>query len=227
MKLSDETIGVLKNFATINPNIVVNRGFVLKTISEAKNILAEAKVGEDFPREFGIYDLNEFLSVLGMFDEPELEFSEDGNSVQIIGEGNQSVKYFFSDKSILTTPQKDVTMPKTEVSFSLSEAQLNQLRKASGALGATDVVIKGEADESYVTVVVTDIKDATSNSFDMRLDSGVLRPTEGFSLVFNIANFKFVSGDYDVAISSKLISQFSSGNTKYWVALEKSSKFGV
>ena len=225
MKLSDETISVLKNFATINPNIVVRRGFLLKTISEAKNILATAKVAEDFPLEFGIYDLNEFLSVVSMFDEPELQFSEDGNSVKVVGEGNQSVKYFFSDQSILTTPQKDVTMPDTEVEFSINEAQLNQMRKASGALGVTDVVVK-KADDNTLSLVVTDIKDATSNSFELNLTNEVKIPSEDFSLVFNISNFKFINGDYKVNISSKLISQFTSGNVQYWVALEKSSKFG-
>lgn len=226
MKLSTETLAVLKNFATINPNIVVRGGSTLKTISEAKNILATAQVEEQFPQEFGIYDLNGFLSVVGMFEDPELIFSDDGNSVRVVGEGNQSVNYFFSDVSILTSPQKDVTMPPTEVEFSLTEAQLMQLRKASSAIGVTDVLIKGEEGQSHIDVMVTDIKDSTSNSFDLRLE-GVTRPDEPFSLVFNIANFKFVSGDMKVALSSKLISQFETKKVTYWVALEKTSKFGA
>lgn len=225
MKLSAETLSVLKNFATINPNIVVREGSTLKTISEAKNILATAVVTETFPQEFGIYDLNGFLSVVSMFEDPDLVFSDDGNSVRIVGDGNQSVNYFFSDTSILTTPQKDVTMPTTEVELTLTEAQMSQLRKASAAIGVTDVVIKGAEGASYVDVMVTDIKDSTSNSFDLRLD-GITRPDEAFSLVFNIANFKFVPGDMSISISSKLISQFETTGLKYWVALEKTSTFG-
>jgi len=226
MKLSAETQSVLKNFATINPNIVVREGSTIKTISEAKNILGSAKIAETFPQEFGIYDLPGFLSILSMFEEPDLEFS--GESVLISGEDNQSSRYFFSDTSILTTVSKDVTMPTADVSFSLSEAQLNQLRRASGALGLSEVVVKGEAGESHVDVVVTDTKNATSNTFDIRIDE-VNRPDTEFSLVFNIANFKFVSGDMDVEISNKLLSQWTcpAENVQYWVALEKTSKVGV
>lgn len=225
MKLSSETINVLKNFASINPNIVIRQGSEIKTISEAKNILATAKVPENFPQEFGVYDLNAFLSVIGMFEDPDLSFSDDGKFVSVVGEGNQSVKYFFSDTSILTTPQKDVTMPPTEVVLSITEAQMNQLRRASSALGVSDVVIKN-AGSGSVDVMVTDIKDSTSNSFDLRLDN-VTCPDEDFSLVFNIANFKLIPGDFKISISSKLISQFETENVTYWVALEKTSKFGA
>ena len=101
--VSKETLEVLSNFASINPNILISPGQQLKTIAEAKNIMASAEITEDFPQEFGIYDLNEFLSVLGLVDDPNLDFSED--SVKVLGSG-ANVKYFYSQKEMLTTPEK-------------------------------------------------------------------------------------------------------------------------
>jgi hypothetical protein len=227
MKLSEETLLVLKNFASINSNIVFRSGNVLKTMSEAKNIMAAATVAESFPNEFGVYDLNEFLSVVSMFNDPELKFSDDMKSVSIV-EGNRSVKYFFSDVGILTSPTKDITMPTTELVFTLTADDLNSLRKAASALGVTDVVVSTTSSDGAVTAKVTDTKDATSNAFSIELADVTSRPTETFSFVFNIGNFKVLAGDYKVSISSKLISNFknTSANVEYFVALEKSSTFG-
>jgi hypothetical protein len=226
MKLSTNTLTILKNFSGINSNLVIRPGNVIKTMSEAKNIMATATIEEQFPNEFGIYDLNEFLSVTGMFDNPELKFSDDMKSVSIV-DGKRSVKYFFSDISILTTPSKDITMPPTELKFTLTGDDMNTLRKAAAALGVTDVVITAEEGSGPVKVLVTDIKDSTSNAFSIEL-SDVERPTESFSFIFNISNFKVLAGDYNVAISSKLISHFksTSASVEYYIALEKSSAFG-
>jgi len=227
MNLSHDTIAILKNFASINSNIVFRSGSVLKTMAEAKNVLASATVTEVFPdAEFGIYDLNEFLGVLSMFDTPELKFSEDMNSVSLV-EGKRSVKYFFSDPSILTAPSKDIKMPEAEVKFTLSVDELNALRKAASTLGVSDVIITGVAGSTTVVANVTDVKDQTSNSFQIEL-SNVERTPDAFSFIFNIANFKLIAGDYNVAVSSKLISHFKHATlgVEYWIALEKSSTFG-
>ena len=226
MKLNNDTLGVLKNFASINSNLVIQPGDKIKTISEAKNILATATVTEAFNVGFGIYDLNEFLGVVGMFDDPELSVAEN-NSSAIIRQDRRSVKYFFSDPSILTSPAKDIQLPSVDVTFSLTQDDMNALRKASSALGVTDVVVTGDEGGTGVTVKVTDDRDPTANSFELEL-SEVTRPEEAFKIVFNISNFKFVAGDYFVEISSKLISHFKNLNTpiEYWVALEKTSKFG-
>lgn len=227
MKLSADTLAILKNFSGINSNIVLRHGSVIKTMAEAKNVLAKATVSEVFPdSDVGIYDLNEFLGVVSMFDAPEFKFSDDMNSVSIV-EGKRSVKYFFSDTSILTFPSKDITMPKSEVSFTLTQDEINSLRKAASTLGVTDVVIFGDADSTEAFVKVSDVKDATSNSFKIEL-TGVSRRTEPFNFVFNIANFKLISGDYAVSVSSKLISHFKhqSLDLEYWIALEKNSTYG-
>jgi hypothetical protein len=227
MKLSKETVGLFKKFAGINSNIVLKPGSVIKTMAEAKNVLAKATVSETFPdQDVGIYDLNEFLGVAGMFDSPDFKFADDMNSVAIV-EGKRSVKYFFSDTSILTFPTKDISMPKAEVTFSLSQDDLNALRKAASTLGVTDVVIFGEEGSDEAFVKVSDVKDATSNSFKIEL-ADVSRRADPFSFVFNIGNFKLISGDYAVSVSSKLISHFKhqSMDLEYWIALEKNSTYG-
>lgn len=230
MQLSQTTINTLKNFAAINPNLVFKSGNVIKTIATAKNILATATVEESFPQEFGIYDLNEFLSVMSLFDAPTLDFSNDGKSVRVRDAGGRSsVNYFFSDASILTAPTKDLTMPKTEVSFELSDADMSMLRRAASTLGAPNVVVIGVEGESNITLQVTDVSNPTVNTFEIKLDDNVTRPEGNFSLVFSISNFKITGGDYIVSLSSKLISHFKNKTSpvEYWIALEKSSTFNA
>ena len=226
MKLSNDTQTVLKNFAAINSNIVINTGTELKTISEAKNILAKASVSESFDTSFGIYDLNEFLGVMSMFDDPELNVADDALSIKI-SQGRRAVKYFFSAPDILTSPSKDIVMPSAEVTFTLTQDDMTQLRKAAGALGVTDVVVAKGAGDTGLTITVTDVKDSTSNTFDIEVDAKEV-VDDAFKFIFNIGNFKFVSGDYEVVISKRLISHFKNLNVpvEYWVALEKNSKFG-
>ena len=229
MKLSEHTIEVLKNFAGINPNIVISPGQKLKTISEAKNILASAETTEDFPQEFGIYDLNEFLSVIGLVGgNPTLDFQNE--SVHIQQDETDpyfgSVKYFFAEKDILTTPQKDITMPDPEFTISISEEALNRLRKAAAVLGHSELAISGE--DGVIWASILDDKDATSNQFKLELahDNNC---KNSFTFVVNISNLKFLPGDYHLSISSKLIShwQNSAVPVEYFVALEKTSEFHV
>jgi hypothetical protein len=194
-------------------------------MSEAKNILASANVTEDFPSDVGVYDLNEFLGVISMFSEPELDFYD--NYVRV-GESGRAVQYFFSDPSILTSPTKDIQMPDPEVVFSLSESELATIRKAASTLSVSDLVVEcKDPSEMDLTATVTDLADSTSNSFSLNLASSDL-PSEPFRFVFNVSNFKIVPGDYRVDVSSKLISQLTNRNAdiNYWIALEKSSTFG-
>jgi len=225
MKLSEETLSTLKNFASINANIVMNPGNIVKTMSESKTIMGQATIPESIPNQFGIYDLNEFLGVVSMFDDPTFDFDPNMKFVKV-SEGNRSVKYFFSDASILTTPTKDITMPPCEVTFTLTATDMVDIRKASSALGVTDLVVRINPDEPP-KLVVTDTEDATSNTYEVDVPNCSAAGV-ACNLVFNIGNFKFVNDDYDVCISSKLLSSFTAknNNTQYWVALEKKSTFG-
>ena len=205
--LSEDTINVLKNFATINPNLVFTPGQKVKTISEAKTIMAHADIVEDMPREFGIYDLNEFLSVYNLVEQPSLEFED--KSVLINGANNQVVRYFFSETEILTTPQKDIQMPDAELGFTLTDEILNQIRKAAAVLGHTELSLKG--DNGVITASVVDTKDNTSNSFSYELDRDNAC-VESFNFIVSIPNLKLLPGDYFVSISSKLISNWTNNN---------------
>tara|TARA_Y100001938_G_scaffold24243_1_gene31788 strand:- start:726 stop:1406 length:681 start_codon:yes stop_codon:yes gene_type:complete len=222
--LSDDTINVLKNFATINPNLVFTPGQKVKTISESKTILAQADITEDMPKEFGIYDLNEFLSVYNLVEQPTLTFED--KSVLINGANNQVVRYFFSETEILTTPQKDIQMPDAELGFTLTDEILNQIRKAAAVLGHTELSLKG--DNGVITASVVDTKDTTSNSFSYELDRDNACKND-FNFILSIPNLKLLPGDYFVSISSKLISNWTNNNypIEYFIALEKNSSFSV
>jgi len=231
MNLSNDTLNVLKNFASINPNIVMQPGQNLKTISESKTIMAKAEIVEDMPKEFGIYDLNEFLSVFNLIENPVLEF-EDKSVLVSTSEGGsqisnqQKVRYYFSETDILTSPQKDIQMPNSEVGVSLSEDILNQIRKAAAVLGHTELSLKGE--NGLVTASVVNTQDSTSNSYTIELDRDNACKND-FNFIVSIPNLKLLPGDYFVSISSKLISNWTNSNypIEYFIALEKNSTFNV
>lgn len=224
MELSNFTMQVLKNFASINSNIVIKPGNSITTVSEAKNVVACAEVSETFPNEFGIYDLSEFLSVLGLVDAPRIRFDKNH---ALIGDqsGRVNVKYFFSDTDNLTSPKKLISMPETNVSFTLDQSTLNNLKRAASALGHSEVSITGT--EKLITLSVIDKDNATSNVYSINVDGTA--DTNNFNFILNISNLKLIPADYKVEISSRLISQFTSLNLdkqiKYWVALEKSSTY--
>ena len=224
MNISKETLDVLQNFASINPNILISPGQDLKTIAEAKNIMAEAHVPETFPVEFGIYDLNEFLQVIGLIQTPDLDFGVE--RVVIKYADVSRVNYYYSEKDILTTPTKEITMPDPELSINISEDHINQIRKASAVLGHSELVICGI--KGTVRAEVYDVNDMSSNAFSLVLDNAN-SCTNDFKFIFNIPNLKLLPGDYYVNISSKLISHWTSSTypINYFIALEKGSEFHV
>jgi hypothetical protein len=222
VSISNDTLSVLRNFSSINPNVVLKPGQEVKTISEAKNILAVADIAEDFPTEMGIYDLNEFLSVVNLVNDPQLSFGD--NHVDVVG-GNSKVKYFFSDSSILTTPQKDITMPDCEVTVSFTDDILSQIRKAASALGHSEMSIS--ATEDGVNIKVFDSKDSSANIYNIQLANDAGYKEGQFEFVININNLKLLDGDYEVNISSKLISEWKNTTkpVRYYIALEKNSNY--
>lgn len=220
MKLSNETLAVLKNFATIQPNLMFKAGNEIKTIAEAKNIVAKATITETIPQDFGIYDVNDFLSSLSLFTDPTFAFTEDGKSAYI-SEGKSALTYFFSDESSLTFPQKDVSMPAIDVSFTLTSDTLKALQRATSLLSVSTVSVEDAG--SGIVLRVKDAKNSTSNSFGTEVDGN--NNGHKFKFHFDISNFKLVPGDYEVSISGKLISHFQHKTLpiEYWIALEKSS----
>ena len=223
MKLSEHTTSVLKNFASINQNLVIKEGKTISTMSAMKNIVAKAEVDEDFPREIAIYDLNEFLAALSLFTNPVLDFSE--NHVMITEEGKtgNSLKYFYSDPSVVTTPSSEITMPETEVKFSLDSGDLSKVQRAASVIGSPDLVLEKNGTGSYLTV--KDKKNDTANNYSLDVDA------EGngeYNFFFKVDNLKLLPTNYDVNVSSKNISHFKSQTrnaVEYWIALEPESSY--
>ena len=216
MKLSKETVGLFKNFAGINSNLLLKSGNKLATISAQKNVMADATVTESFP-DFGIYDLNEFLGAMSLFEDPELDFSE---KYVTIKQGNMSIKYFAADASVLTAPQKSITFPQAEIEFNMTAAMLNMVHRTASVLRATDLSIIG--DGTTITAVVGDKKNATGNSFS----EPVGETDKTFRVNLKVENLKMLPGDYKVSISSKKISRFQgTGDLVYYVAVEADSTF--
>ena len=223
MKLSEHTTSVLKNFASINQNLVINEGKTISTMSAMKNIVAKAEVDEAFPREIAIYDLNEFLAALSLFTNPVLAFSE--NYVMITEEGKtgNSLKYFYSDPSVVTTPSSEITMPETEVKFSLDSSDLSKVQRAASVIGSPDLVLEKNGTGSYLTV--KDKKNDTANNYSLDVDA---EGSGEYNFFFKVENLKLLPTNYDVNVSSKNISHFKSqaGNAvEYWIALEPESSY--
>lgn len=223
MKISKETLEVLKNFSAINPNLVINEGNKLSTIAEAKNIMATTTVAETFPKEVGIYDLNEFLSAQSLIEDADLEFGDDSLTMK---SATSSITYRYADKSILTSPEKGVNMPDAEVNVTLSADIINQIRKAGGALGHPVVSLTAVEGDDSVYLQVKDPENSSTNTFQIK--TGDYSGNAVFDFQFLIANLKLIPGDYQVSVSSKLISHWERINNnpvEYWIALEKNSTF--
>jgi hypothetical protein len=217
MKLSKETVALFKNFAGINSNLLLKSGNKLSTISAQKNVMSDATVSETFP-DFGIYDLNEFLGAMSLFDDPDLDFQQKYVS---ISQGSMKIKFFAADAAVLTAPQKAITFPEAEVNFSITSQMLNMIQKTASVLRSPDVSIVG--DGSTITAVVGDKKNATGNSFSEPVGT----TDKTFKVNLKVENLKMLPGDYAVSISSKKISRFKSTSSDlvYYVAVEADSTF--
>ena len=221
MKLSDKTVNLLKNFSNINQSVLIKQGKQLRTISVMKNILAEATVEEDFPKDFAIYDLNQFLNGLSLHQNAELDFQND--QYVVIKEGKSRSKYFFADPNVIVAPpEKSINLPSEDVCFILDTKELDKLLKAAAIYQLPDLSAVGE--NGVIKLVVRDKKNDTSNDFAV-----VVGETDSECVLnFKVENIKVLPGTYEVVVSSKLLSRFTSTNHDlcYYVALEPDSTFG-
>ncbi len=223
MKLSVKTLEILKNFTTINQSLTFKEGRKLRTISVMKNVLAEAEIEEFIPKDFAIYDLPQFLNTLSLYKDADIDVSTNPNFAHIKSGITQRSKYFFSDPSVIVAPpDKEMTLPSTEVEFSLAEDQLTKIMKSASILGLPDLSVVGA--DGVVKLVVNDRKNDTSNEFAIV----VSQSDKKFSFNFKIENIKLVSGSYNVAISSKNLAKFYNNDYKltYFIALEPDSTYG-
>lgn len=221
INLSKETLSILKNFASLNSNILVKPGNVLRTITPSKNGMAEATVSETFDTEFGIWDLNKFLGVISLFNNPNFEFHE--KYVIISGSGSQKVKYYYSEPKLLTTPTKNVNMPNSVVSATLSGSDFTQIQKSSAVMQLPDLSFVNK--NGSIMAVVTDLKDPTSNNYEVEV--GDYDGSADFKFNFQIQNIKLLAGDYDINFAKNTVAEFSNVNTNlvYWFAMESGSTY--
>lgn len=221
MKLSEKTFKIFENFSNINQSILIKKGNSIRTISVMKNILAEAEIEEEFPRDFAIYDLKQFLNGLELYTEPELDFSND--SYVLIHEGKRRSKYFFADPEVvISPPEKDIVLPSKDICFQLEHSQLDRIKKASSVYGLEDISVIGES--GVIKIVTRDKKNDTSNEYSIIVGE----TDQEFVFNFKVENLKIIPSYYDVVISSKLLAQFTNSkyNVCYYIALEPDSTFG-
>ena len=224
MKLSKHTLNMLKNFSDINMSIEIKKGNVLRTVSVQKNILAQAELEDEFPKDFAIYELNRFLGAVSLFDDPELEFN--AKSVNI-GTTKHSADYVYCDPSmIVTPPENNISFPDPEVKFTLTQDSLSQVMRASNVLGTPEIAIEGGPHPNdSIRIKALDVNNDSTDTFQVVLDE---KSGHTFRFVFKTENMKMIPGNYDVEISSKGISHFSLQGIKlqYWIATESTSNFG-
>lgn len=220
MKLSKETLALIKNYASINSNLLLKAGNKLSTLAVGNTIMSTVTVAETFPSEFGIYDVNEFLGALSLFDDADLEFSD---KYVTMSQGKGSIKYFAAAESAMVVPKKDITFPDAEINFTLDANVYSMILKTAPLLKSSDVSLVGNG--STIAIVVVDKKNQTGNAYNYELGTTTLN----FKINLKIDNLKMLPGDYDVSISSKKISRFKAKGSDlvYYVAVEADSTFEV
>lgn len=223
MKLSNETLTVLKNFSSINQGIQFKKGTKLTTVSSGKTVLAQANLKDDFPQDFCIYDLNQFLSVNSLFkDSAELEFN---SSDVIFKSGKRKTNYRMTAKEmIVTPPEKEITLPSVDCTFNLTAEDYEWTMKTASVLSSPHIAV--ESDGETINIVTFDAIDNSQSSNSTEVGEG---DGKVYKIVFKTENIKLIPGNYTVQISFKGIGHFQ--NTKddiqYWIAFEaKETKIG-
>lgn len=220
MKLSKETTEILKNFATINPSMIFAEGSVQKTVSPQKTVLAKANVAESFGKEFAIYDLNQFIGTMSLFEDPDLELGDD---MLTITNGRARTNYRYAKAELIQAPPaKDINLPSSDVAFTIEAAALKSALRAAGVLGLPEIALVGRDGTAYLSAI--DSRNHGSNTFDYPVGTADV----SYQMIFKIDNLKLLDRDYEVKVSSKGISHFKSttGDVEYWIATEQNSTFG-
>lgn len=222
MKISNETLAVLKNFSGINTGIAVKSGNRLRTISGQKNILAETTVGENFDTDFAIYDLNQFLGAVSLFSDGDADFEFGSNSV-VVGKGRSKIKYFYADPSMVVSPPDKELPTDADVEFELPAANLQEVLRGASVLGAPDIVIKSDG-AGNTLITACDVKNDTSNTYDVEVEHTSDTP---FRMVFRTENLKMLPGTYNVKLTPRYgLFTSTKSDLRYFVSVEAGSTYG-
>jgi hypothetical protein len=217
MRISTNTLNILKNFSSINPSIAINEGNVIRTISPSKTILAKAEVDTEFPTRFAIYNLSRFISTVSLFDNPILKFGP--NSVEIT-DGNRTTRYVYADESTITkAPERDLPVPSIEVSFDLTQEHFKEIEKAASVLSLPEIAVFGEDGKILLKAI-----DSKNNSGDV-YSIEVGETSKEFRAYYRVENIKIIPDTYNVSIGSRGISKFVGKQAEYWIAVEQNSVF--
>jgi len=220
MKISAQTLTILKNFSEINSNLLVNPGKPLKTLSANSALYAEANVSEGFPVSFGIWDLRKFLNIISLFKDPELQFED--KFVAISSPGKSKVKYYYTEPKLLNVPTRDIVMPSKEITFTITQDQLEEIAKAAAVLGVADLCLSHDESTGQLVLKCLNKKVPSSNEYAIILTSN--ENSGGFEIFFKMENLKFIPGDYTVNVSKKGISNWKGSVASYFVSVENDSK---
>jgi hypothetical protein len=216
MKFSERTNAILKNFAAINPSIMLNAGNIVKTISPMKTMVAVAKIQEDIPSDAGIFDLSRFLSVCGLYAEPEINFKE---KMFEISEGKKKTTYKYTDASMMVTPSANVKLPAIDITIELPWATLQSVLKAAGVLQLPEIAFVGENGVCRLSAIKSD--DKTADTYDVEL----CETDDEFFMIIKTENLRLLPDDYTVSLSSKGISSFSSKDVEYFIPVNSKSEY--
>lgn len=226
MKLTPKTMKVLKNFSKINDNLKIKTGSMLKTITDSKSVAAIAKVDVKFEKEIAIYNLSEFLSVLNLVSEPELDFSQD-NFITISGKNNGKVKYVLANPDVVTGFEKDVKLPSEDIVFTIAEEEFASALKAASVL-KNQILAFEPGEEGSVKINVFDVSNPSNNRYELEVENAPdAIPDSNFSVHFLVDYMFMIPGNYRVSISKKGIAKFENidANISYFVGTEKSSSY--
>lgn len=217
MKFSNETLTVLKSFTSINKSILLAKGNVIKTITPEKTLIAIANISQEIPSDACVYDLSRFLSILSLYNDPDVEFFD---KYFIISEGKRRTKYVFADLSMIhTPPEKDITIPSADVEVSVTADTLSSVLKAAGVLQFSEIAFVGEGGKCYLKA----IDSANDNADDFGVEIG--ETADEFKIIIKTDNLKLMSIDYDVTLCSKGISEFKGEGVTYYVAIDSKSTY--
>jgi len=217
MKLSAKTIQILKNFSSINPSIMFNTGNVLSTISPIKTVMARAQIDETIEKDFGIFDLNRFLGVLSLFDDPELLLCD--NYVKVT-DGRKSVNFIYADPiTMILPPNKDIKVGESYVEFNLTADNLQNLMRASSVLQLPEIALVGE--DGRLLLRAMDSKNSSNNTFELE----VKETSKTFKIIFSCNNLKMMSKSYDVFVAKGIGHFVSDDGVQYWITTESTSTY--
>lgn len=221
MQIGKQTLEILKNFSGINPSIVLRAGNEISTMSIHQNIIAYATVPEEFPVECGVYDLNNFIATINLFQDADIEFSDEYATIK---GGNSKCTYAYSEKDVIASPKRKIEFPKVDIEFDLSKDTFDRILKAASTLSLNTLMISVN-EKSEIFIRALDLKNPNSNHYDVVV--GTDTSGSSYKIYLLIDLLKMSRADYKVSLSRKLISRFQTENIDYFVALEKSSEMTI